>query len=173
MMQQPPDSPMRKSLLTIKNSGERPDAIVHDLLALTRRGIIAKEPLNLNDIISEYLKTPEYQNMLGQHQNIQIETSFDKDLLNFLGSPAHILKTLVNLLFNAVESISIGGTVSIVTGNRRMERPVKGYDYIKQGDYVTLTVSDSGTGIPPEHIEKIFEPFFTKKVMAISGTGYL
>ncbi|MCX5813843.1 MAG: response regulator [Proteobacteria bacterium] len=171
IMQLPPDSPMRKPLLTIKNSGERAAAIVQDLLALTRRGVVTKEPLNLNEIISEYLATPEHQNMLKQHPDIQVEEHLDKHLLNILGSPGHLLKTLTNLLSNAVESMPAGGVISIATGNRHMDRPVKGYDYIKQGDYVTLIVSDTGTGIPPEHSERIFEPFFTKKVMGISGTG--
>jgi signal transduction histidine kinase/ActR/RegA family two-component response regulator len=171
IMQLPPDSPLRASLLTIKNSGERAAAIVQDLLALTRREIATKEPVNLNDIINEYLKTPEHQNILRQHPNIQVEIHFDKNLMNISGSYAHLLKTLTNLLLNAAESMPLGGVVSITTGNLHLDMPVKGYDHIKQGDYVTLIVSDTGTGIPPEHREKIFEPFFTKKVMGISGTG--
>jgi len=171
IMQQPPDSPICKSLLTIKNSGERAAAIVQDLLALTRRGVVTKEALNLNEIISEYLKTPEHQNVLKQHPGIQVEVHLDKSLLNILGSPNHLLKALMNLLINAVESMPSGGVASIITSKRYMDRPVKGYDCIKQGDYVTLIISDTGTGIPPEHIERIFEPFFTKKIMGMSGTG--
>lgn len=118
IMQLPPDSPLRASLLTIKNSGERAAAIVQDLLALTRRGIATKEPLNLNDIIYEYLKTPEHQNILRQHPNIQVEIYLDKNLMSISGSYAHLLKTLTNLLLNAVESMPLGGVVSITTGIR-------------------------------------------------------
>ncbi len=171
IMQQPPDSPMRKSLLTIKNSGERAAAIVQDLLALTRRGVVTKEPLNFNEIISTYLNAPEHQNMLKQHPGIDIEAHLDENLLNISGSPNHLLKTLMNLLINAVESTPPGGVISIITGNCHMEEPVKGYDHIKKGDYITLIISDTGAGIPPEHREKIFEPFFTNKIMGMSGTG--
>jgi two-component system cell cycle sensor histidine kinase/response regulator CckA len=52
-----------------------------------------------------------------------------------------------------------------------MDKPVRGYEYINEGDYVVLTISDTGSGISPIDLEKIFEPFYTKKVMGRSGTG--
>jgi len=64
-----------------------------------------------------------------------------------------------------------GGKISIRTENRYLDRPVKNYDNMVAGDYVTLTVSDTGIGIPAEDLERIFEPFYTKKVMGRSGTG--
>jgi len=57
------------------------------------------------------------------------------------------------------------------TENRYIDRPIRGYDNVKEGDYVVLTISDTGTGISPDDIEKIFEPFYTKKKMGRSGTG--
>ena len=57
------------------------------------------------------------------------------------------------------------------TENRYIDRPIRGYDDIDEGDYVTLTVSDTGVGITSEDIGRIFEPFYTKKVMGRSGTG--
>jgi CheY-like chemotaxis protein len=65
----------------------------------------------------------------------------------------------------------IGGKVSISSGNRYIDKPIKGYDDIKEGDYVTLTVSDTGIGIAAADIKRIFEPFYTKKAMGRSGTG--
>jgi len=64
-----------------------------------------------------------------------------------------------------------GGTIFISTENRYADSPISGYDRVEEGDYVILTVSDSGIGIPAEDIGKIFEPFYTKKVMGRSGTG--
>ena len=64
-----------------------------------------------------------------------------------------------------------GGVVTIKTVNRYMDRPVEGYDMIREGDYVVLTVTDTGEGIPGSDLKRIFEPFYTKKFMGRSGTG--
>lgn len=88
-----------------------------------------------------------------------------------MGSSVHIFKTVMNLVNNAAEAMPHGGDIIISTQNQYIDKPVKGYDSIKEGDYVTLVVSDSGTGIDPEDVERIFEPFYTKKKMGRSGTG--
>ena len=77
----------------------------------------------------------------------------------------------MNLVSNAAEAISGKGEVTIRTENRYLDKPVRGYDEVKEGDYAVLTVSDTGMGIPAENIGKIFEPFYTKKTMGRSGTG--
>jgi len=64
-----------------------------------------------------------------------------------------------------------GGTILVSTENRYVDRLIRGYDHVKEGDYVTFTISDAGVGIPQKEIEKIFEPFYTKKVMGRSETG--
>ncbi len=64
-----------------------------------------------------------------------------------------------------------GGKITISSENRYLDKPIKGYDSIKEGDYVVLSVKDNGTGIASEDLDKIFEPFYTKKVMGKSGTG--
>ncbi|HOO41970.1 MAG TPA: response regulator, partial [Syntrophales bacterium] len=78
---------------------------------------------------------------------------------------------IMNLVSNAVEAMPKGGLLAISTQNQYMDRPVQGYDDIREGDYVVLSVSDSGEGIPENDIRHIFEPFYTKKVMGRSGTG--
>jgi two-component system cell cycle sensor histidine kinase/response regulator CckA len=64
-----------------------------------------------------------------------------------------------------------GGEIEITTTNRYLDMPVKGYDAIEEGDYVVMTVTDNGMGIASIDIDRIFEPFFTKKTMGRSGTG--
>jgi len=76
------------------------------------------------------------------------------------GSPVHLEKTLMNLVSNAVEAISDRGSVMIRTENRYLDKPIRGYDDVREGDYVVLTVSDTGKGISAMEIEKIFEPFY-------------
>lgn len=77
----------------------------------------------------------------------------------------------MNLVSNAAEAMPNGGRIQISTDNRYLDQPVKGYDDIEDGNYVVLTVTDNGIGIAPNEIDRIFEPFFTKKVMGRSGTG--
>ncbi len=95
----------------------------------------------------------------------------DKDALNILGSSTHLSKTVMNLISNAAEAMPEGGKLTVSTKGRYIDKLIRGYDHIKDGDYVILTISDTGTGISPDDIEKIFEPFYTKKKMGRSGTG--
>ena len=95
----------------------------------------------------------------------------DPDLLNMSCSPTHIKKILMNLVANASEAIEGSGTVTISTTNRYLDEPLKGYEDVNTGEYVLLTVSDDGSGISSEDLERIFEPFYTKKIMGRSGTG--
>ena len=76
------------------------------------------------------------------------------------------------MLTNAAESMPDGGEISIVTENRYLDKPISGYDNVKEGDYVILSLSDGGVGISSKDIKRIFEPFYTKKIMGRrSGTG--
>ena len=167
----PERSPLRRPILAMQESGEKAAAIVQDLLTLARRGVAATEVVNLNDIISEYLKSPEDERLESFHPNVQFKTELETDLLNILGSPAHLSKTVMNLLSNAAEATPYGGEIFISTENRYVDRPISGYDHIEEGDYVILTVSDTGEGISPEEMERIFEPFYTKKMMGRRCTG--
>ena len=171
LMQLPDDSPLRKSILTIQKSGEKAAAVVQDLLTLARRGVVVTEVVNLNAVIAEYLKSPEQEMLQSYHPGVHIETHLEKDVLNILGSPTHLSKTVMNLLSNAAEAMPEGGRLTVSTENRYVDRPIRDYDHVKEGDYVVLTISDTGIGISSEDIAKIFEPFYTKKKMGRSGTG--
>lgn len=165
------NNPIRGSLQTIQKSGEKVAAIVQDLLTLSRRERNIQEVLNLNDIITEYLHSPEYEKLVSFHPGIRMETHLETDLLNIQGSAVHLSKVIMNLVSNGVEAMPDGGRISITTRNRYIDIPVKGYDQIEVGDYITVEVADSGIGIPQEDIERIFEPFYTKKELGKSGTG--
>ena len=72
---------------------------------------------------------------------------------------------------NAAEAQPQGGIIKISTESRYLDRPLKGYDTVAEGEYVVFTVEDQGEGIDNQDLHRIFEPFYTKKVMGRSGTG--
>jgi PAS domain S-box-containing protein len=167
----PEESKFRKPIETIQDSGRRAAAIVEDLLTVARGVATTKESLNLNNLVGDYLHSPEFNKLKKFHPRVTFKTNFDSDLLNISGSHVHIRKTVMNLVSNASEAIEDSGNVTISTMNRYVDKPLRRYDDVDIGEYVVLSVSDDGSGISPDDLERIFEPFFTKKVMGRSGTG--
>jgi PAS domain S-box-containing protein len=171
LMDLPEDSPLRKPILTMQSAGEKAVAIVQDLLTMARRGVVIADVVNLNDIISEYLKSLEYENLISFHPGVEVKIKLEADLPNLSGSSVHLSKIVMNLVSNAAEAMPHGGKIFISTENRYVDRPLSGFDSVEEGDYVVLTVSDPGAGISAKDMKRIFEPFYTKKVMGRSGTG--
>ena len=167
----PENDPLQAPLRTIKTSGEKAVRIVQDLLTLARRGVVVSEAVNLNQVVEAYLGSPEFRKLLSYHPRVRLEKNLSQDLPNILGSPVHLSQTVMNLVSNAAEAMPRGGGVRVTTENRCLDRPVPGYDEIAAGDYVVLTVGDDGIGISSEDQQRIFEPFYSKKVMGRSGTG--
>jgi len=167
----PEDSPLRSPIETIQDSGKRATAIVEDLLTIARGVAISKGPLRLNDVVQDYLASPEFKKLEQFHPDVAVKAELDTGLLNVSGSPVHIRKALMNLVSNAAEAIDGRGTVTIATSNRYIDRDLKGYENLKEDNYVVLQVTDNGPGISSEELERIFEPFYTKKIMGRSGTG--
>jgi signal transduction histidine kinase len=167
----PEDSQLRQPIRAIQESGQRAADIVQDLLTVARGVAITKEPLALNDLVVEYWHSPEFHQLKLIYPNVTVNSKLDTELFNISGSRIHILKAVTNLMSNAIEAINGSGRVTLSTMNRYMDRPLRGYSDVKDGEYVVLSVSDDGPGISSEDLGRIFEPFYTKKVMGKSGTG--
>ncbi len=167
----PDDSPLKKPILTIRNSGEKAAAIVQDLLTLARRGVANKQVVNPNQLITEYFGSPEFLSLKQRHPHVTYRIDLAEELLNVTASPVHLSKALMNLISNAFEALMVKGEVAITTSNRCLDQQMHGYETIAPGDYVVIRVRDDGVGIAPEDVKQIFEPFFTKKRMGRSGTG--
>lgn len=157
----------------IMRSGQKAAAIVQDLLTLARRGVNTEEVINFNNSVRDFQKSPEFLTLSALYPNVQINANLAPDLLNIMGSPVHLDKTLFNLVCNAVEAMTnmSDGIVTITTSNKYLDKPVQGYDDVSEGDYVVLSITDTGEGISPADLKHIFEPFYTKKMMGRSGTG--
>ncbi|NNK84112.1 MAG: PAS domain S-box protein, partial [Desulfobacterales bacterium] len=171
LMDLPEDSKLRNPIETIQESGNRAAEIVQDLLTVARGVATTKGPLNLNDLVEDYLHSPEFNKLKQFHPTATVKTTLDKDLFNISGSHVHIRKIVMNLVSNAAEAIEGSGNVIITTVNRYLDRPLRGYDDVNIGEYAILSVSDDGSGISSDDLERIFEPFYTKKMMGRSGTG--
>ncbi len=167
----PADSPLYKPILTIKNSGEKAAAMVQDLLTLARRGVAENTVLNVNTLVSEYLDSPECRLLQVSHPQVRIRPDLAADLLNVMASPVHLSKALMNLVANAAEALLVEGDITIATANRYVDKPLEGFETVTEGEYVLLSVQDTGVGIADEDRQRVFEPFFTKKVLGRSGTG--
>ncbi len=171
LMEADKSSSVRSRLLKIMDAGQRAAAIVDDLLTLARRGVSGRNVLNLNKLIGDFKESPDWEKLHAYHPHVQISTELEPDLLNISGSSIHLAKTLYNLVSNACEAMTKGGTLTIKTTNQYLDKPIHGYDKIQEGDYVILSVSDEGEGISESNLKRIFEPFYTKKIMGRSGTG--
>ena len=167
----PEDSPLRQNVINIQKSGQKAAAIVQDLLTLARRGINETLIVNINEIISDYLNSPEHIALAGRHPNVRFEIDQSDDLMNIKGSPVHLSKVIMNLVSNAAEAMPAGGKVRITTENVYLDTPKNGFERIPEGEYVLFNVLDEGIGIPESDLKHIFDPFYSKKRMKKSGSG--
>jgi CheY-like chemotaxis protein len=170
-MQLPKESPLADPINLIKKSGEKAAVIVQDLLTLARRGVANKQPVDLNEIITLFLMSPECSKIISHHQNVHINTALANRLNTVSGSSVHLSKTVMNLVSNAAEAMPDGGQITITTRNLDIDDFFSGTTDSLEGAYVLLEIKDTGMGISKEDRQRIFEPFYTKKVMGRSGTG--
>lgn len=171
LMQIDAESPLRSPLKAIKESGERAAAVVSDLLTVARGVVSVKNTADLNDLVEEYLHSPEHRRLGSHYPRVGFETRLHHGLEPIACSPIHVRKCIMNLVTNAVEAIDGAGSVRIATCHRSVDEKMARENGIQAGRYVVLTVADDGKGIAAKDLEHIFEPFYTKKAMGFSGTG--
>ncbi|MFH0998520.1 MAG: ATP-binding protein [Pseudomonadota bacterium] len=165
------DHPLYQPIQIIQKSGIKAAAVVQDLLSLSRQAVTNKKVISLNALVMDYLQSPEHIHALSVNSHVAVSVQLDEDVLNVSGSPVYLSKALMNLVNNAMEACMVAGSVAIATCCKYLDQPLNGYERIPEGEYVVLSVSDTGTGIAEEHLQKIFEPFFSKKKLGRSGTG--
>jgi signal transduction histidine kinase len=166
-----PDGMMFKQLQLIQKTGYKAAAIVQDMLTLGRRAVISRDEIDLESVVSDFLQSPEWSKIRSHHPDVRIRTRIDPGLFCLVGSEVQLTKALMNLASNAAESMSEGGVITIGLRRLKLEKPKAGYESIPAGDYIVLSVGDTGEGIDTQDLEHIFEPFYTKKKMGCSGTG--
>ncbi|MEN9576158.1 MAG: hypothetical protein RL514_4013 [Verrucomicrobiota bacterium] len=151
----------------IEVSAQRGADIVKQLLTFARGMEGERIVVNLRHMVDDMAKIVRET----FPKNITVQARNSHDLWPLIGDPTHIHQVLLNLCINARDAMPNGGSINIVADNMTVDAHYASFDTeAKPGPYVVLRVSDTGTGIPAEIIEKIFDPFFTTKEHG-KGTG--
>ncbi|HEY5998696.1 MAG TPA: response regulator [bacterium] len=171
LMDLPADSPLREIVEAIRESGTRAAAVVADLLTLARGAAYAVEECDLAQLVSRYLQSPEHQALAARHPGVRLACPPAPGLRLVRCSLVHIQKVVMNLVMNAFEAIPGRGEVRMALANRAVTAETSSAAGVPPGAYVSLRVDDTGPGIPAGELARVFEPFYTKKVLGRSGTG--
>ncbi len=172
LLKLPKDSELREPILALKEAGERSAAVVADLLTIARGVAKVQEVHNLNELINEYLRSPEFIKLKSNSPHIRFTFSYEDQLPPILCSPVHVKKCIMNLVSNAAEAIEEPGTIYIST-HKVIPEGDRAFRYgLEPGPHAVLRVVDTGKGIAAQDMENIFEPFYSKKAMGTkSGSG--
>lgn len=163
----PEDDPIRRHVDEIRKAGERSAELTRQLLAFGRRQIMQPQLVSFNNIIDE--TTDMMQRLIGT--GITINTNLEPNLASIEADPGQLSQVVVNLVINARDAMPDGGTIDIETRNMTLDAEYSSrYIDVTPGEYVMLSVSDTGIGMDDATRERIFEPFFTTKSVG-SGTG--
>ena len=161
------DDPRRGDVLEIRKSAERAAALTRQLLAFSRKQVLQPRVIDLNEIVASL--EPLLLRLAGDHA--ELATRPNADPWKARADPGQIEQVLMNLCANARDAVPQGGRIEIATANTVVTaEQAEALSGLKPGDYVLLSVSDTGTGIAESIRPHIFEPFFTTKEQG-RGTG--
>ena len=162
----PLDDPRRADVQEIRRSAERAATLTRQLLAFSRKQVMQPRILNLNDVIANVQSL--LRRLVGE--DIEVQLDLRKELTPVVADPGQMEQVLMNLAANARDAMPEGGRLNIATTNVEIESVPYERPGLKLGQYATLTVRDTGTGMPDHVRAHIFEPFFTTKDQG-KGTG--
>jgi PAS domain S-box-containing protein len=154
-------------LKQVVTAADRAALLTRQLLAFSRKQVMQSQPLNLNDVIGNFTKM--LKRIIGE--DIQLQCNYAARLPLVRADAAMLEQVLVNLVVNARDAMPKGGQLLVSTERVALDRAyVRSHPEARAGDFVSLSVTDTGVGITPEHLPHIFEPFFTTKEVG-KGTG--
>ena len=163
----PPGSAFLEHAEEIEKAGQRAASLTRQLLAFSRQQVLAPAVLNLNSLISEMEKM--LPRLIGE--DIEIVIALDPAIGRVKADHGQLEQVVMNLAVNARDAMPDGGKVVITTANAVLDETwTRSHPGSKAGDFVMLSVADTGTGIDSETLAHIFEPFFTTKERG-KGTG--
>ena len=167
LLRSPPGDPSFADIMQIKQNANRAANLVRQLLAFSRQQTLQPRILNITEILVELSHL--LRRLIGE--NIELNVVHRRDLGLTKVDQGQLEQVIINLAVNARDAMPSGGTLTIRTENVRYAHAVRhGHELMPAGDYVLIAVADTGIGIARDHLERIFDPFFSTKELG-SGTG--
>ena len=161
------DSTLHNKLLQVQRAAERAATLTRQLLLFSRKQDIEKKPVNINTTIDDMLKM--LFRMIGE--DIAVETKFGEDIYNIEAEIGNIEQVIMNIVVNARDAMPEGGRLTISTENATLsEKDCRTMHNARPGEYIRVSISDTGTGMDEETLQHIFDPFYTTKGEG-KGTG--
>ena len=163
----PPKSAMRDQAMQIRRAAESAAALTQKLLAFSRKQVLHADPMDFRSLLGQLL--PLARNAVGE--DVTVSTQIGEELWPILADPVQLEQSILNLAINARDAMPKGGTLQIAARNAPRPNGERRPDAdVKPGDYVQITVTDSGVGMDEATRTRMFEPFFTTKAPG-KGTG--
>ncbi len=162
----PPDSKLQRAAAEIVTASDRATLLTHQLLAFSRRQVFVLQPVEMHRLVSD--ARPTLEQILGSSISLRIDAAGDVPPIH--ADPAQLRSVLSNLVTNAREAMTAGGTLTIGVGESVVNDPAGEKRWLRPGRYVRLTVSDTGAGMDAAARAFAFHPFFSTKGLG-NGRG--
>jgi two-component system, cell cycle sensor histidine kinase and response regulator CckA len=162
----PPPNALRGDLEQVIRAAKRAEGLTSQLLSFSRHQVWRPQSVDLSVLLQNTSKM--LRRLIGE--NIELDVTFEENLFRTRADPGQLEQVLMNLAVNARDAMPDGGRLAIRTANANVDPTRAALLQVEPGDFVELTVSDTGCGMDPETLRRIFEPFFTTKGIG-KGTG--
>jgi two-component system cell cycle sensor histidine kinase/response regulator CckA len=163
----PSNDPLREDVDEIIKASNRAASLTRQLMAFSRQQVLEPRKCRLNDIVTDM--DAMIRQLVGK--SVEIQLALAPDVAFVMADPTQIEQVILNLCVNARDAMPHGGRINIVTKDIRLDAALaKEYSVERAGSYVSIAVSDSGTGMDADTKSRIFEPYFTTKGPE-NGTG--
>lgn len=161
-------------LIELGEALRKAQAVVRDLETIGRANNVKKSSIQINDLVSDFMKSADYRQLLGLNPMVKLETVFGDNLPLISGSVFQLRQMIANMMTNAFEGMPTGGMLKIQTSLEHVEHAAGRYGSQKAGDYVRIEFSDTAVRLSAEDLERIFEPFYVRNRLGrriLSGLG--